>query len=225
MDESVQRWNADREMVEGTWTGHIDWVRSLPRSPIDGGPDDKAIVVRKEESGEVEVGPVKTNHDMVWSLAYAPSGDIIVSGVYDDTICIWGSKTGKLLIRQLKDLENRVSVVWSSDSSKLYSVSNKFARLWDIETYQPLHRWLFPREQDDQTLYCVLFSQDGRYLACGDESRKITLDDPRHRSPACNICSRCHLALTLVLSHFIPHLAHWNITLGRCYEALLHRWS
>jgi hypothetical protein len=78
--------------------------------------------------------------------------------------------------------------------------SPRTVQLRDAETYQPLHHWLFPREQDDQTLYCVLFSQDGRYLAYGDESRKITLDDPRHRSPACNICSRCYLALTLVLA-------------------------
>jgi hypothetical protein len=83
--------------------------------------------------------------------------------------------------------------------------SLRTVQLRDTETYQPLHHWLFPREQDDQTLYSVLFSQDGRYLACGDESRKITLDDPKHRSPACNICSRCHLALTLVLSLFKLH--------------------
>jgi WD40 repeat protein len=148
MDESVQRWNADREMVEGTWTGHIDWVRSLSWSPIDSGFDDKAILVRKEESGEVEVGPVKTNHDMVWSLAYAPSGDIIVSGGYDDTVCIWGSKTGKLLIWQLKDMENRVSVVWSSDSSKLYSVSNTLARVFSSVSGVLLHRF-----KHDEHLY------------------------------------------------------------------------
>src|SRR6267154_1000501 len=117
-DGSVQRWNTNGEMIEGVWTGHSELVRSLLWSPSGGhlasGSHDGTILIRNAESGEVEVGPIKTEQRGVYCLAYSPLGDRIASGGYNETICIWDSKTGELLVGTIKDLGHIVrSVVWS----------------------------------------------------------------------------------------------------------------
>jgi WD40 repeat protein len=162
-DGSVQRWKTDGEMIEHVWTGHSRNVRSLSWSPrgshIASGSDDGTILIRKAESGE-EVCSIKTNHDMIWSLAYSPSGDRIASG--GDNICIWDCNTGKLLVGPIEDLGATVtSVVWSSDSSKLYSASDEFARVFDSASGTLLHRF-----KHDNLLYSVALSPQHNVLVC-----------------------------------------------------------
>jgi WD40 repeat protein len=142
-DGTVQRWNTDGKMIEGVWTGHRRAVRSLSWSPtgshLASGSEDRTILIRKAKSGEVAVGPIKT--DRVMSLAYSPSGRRIASG--GGNICIWDSNTGKLLVGLIEDLRagaTVTSVVWSSDSSKLYSASDEFARVFDSASGIMLHR-------------------------------------------------------------------------------------
>jgi WD40 repeat protein len=165
-DGSVQRWNTDGEMIEGVWTGHSGNVRSLSWSPtgshLASGSEDGTILIRKAKNGEVAVGPTKTDQDSVMSLAYSPSGDIIASGGYNKTICIWDSNTGKLLVGPIEDLGNTVtSVVWSSDGSKLYSASDRIARVFDSVSGTLLHR--FPH---DYSLWSVALSPKHNVLAC-----------------------------------------------------------
>ncbi|KAG1726884.1 WD40-repeat-containing domain protein [Suillus paluster] len=219
-DGSIQRWTTDGEMIESVWMGHSDCVRSLSWSPsgdhIASGSDDETILIQKKESGKFDVGPIsiKTEQEYVCALAYSPSGDKIASGGSDKTICIWHSKTGKLVVGHIGGLGLWVtSVAWSTDSTKLYTASDKFARvfdsvsgmllhrfehdnslysialspnnnvlacvgvqgitrLWDTESHQPLGQ---PFCQDHETLCCVSFSRDGRYVAYGGDDRKLIL--------------------------------------------------
>jgi WD40 repeat protein len=166
-DGSVQRWNTDGEMIEGVWTGHSGNVRSLSWSPtgshLASGSEDGTILIRKAKSGEVAVGPIKTDQRWVMSLAYSPSGDRIASGGYDGTICIWDSNTGELVVsRLIEDLVYSVtSIVWSSDGSKLYSASDTFARVFDSVSGTLPH--LFPH---DNPLWSVALSPKHNVLAC-----------------------------------------------------------
>lgn len=167
---SIQRWNTDGEMMEGVWMGHSKAVRSLSWSPngdhIASGSNDGKILVRKADSGEVEVGPIETKQDEVFALAYSPSGSKIASGGWNHTICIWDSKTGELVVGPMKDLTNSAwsvvwSVVWSLDSSKLYSASNEFARVFDSESGELLHSF-----KHDNSLYSIALSPTANVLAC-----------------------------------------------------------
>ena len=108
------------------------------------------------------MGPIETGQNWVWSLAYSPSGDRIASGGYNETICIWDSNTGELLVGPIKDLgESVTSVVWSSDSSKLYSASDEFARVFDSVSGAELHRFEHNTYVDSVTL-----SPEHNVLAC-----------------------------------------------------------
>jgi WD40 repeat protein len=165
-DGSVQRWNTDGEMSEDVWMGHSDDVRSVSWSPSGGhiasGSYDGTILIRKAENGEVEVGPIQTGQSKVYSLAYSPSGDRIASGGYNHTICIWDSNTGELLVGPIEDLGvYMTSVVWSSDSSKLYSASDKFVRVFDSDSGTELHRF----EHNDY-VNSVALSPKHNVLAC-----------------------------------------------------------
>ncbi|OAX30995.1 WD40 repeat-like protein [Rhizopogon vinicolor AM-OR11-026] len=182
-DGSVQRWDTDGKMIKTIWTGHSDWVRSLSWSPSGGhiasGSDDGTILIREAESGKVEVGPIKTNQDWVLSLAYSPLGDRIASCGNNKTICIWDSNTGKLLVGPIEDLGNSgTSVVWSLDGSKLYSASDKFARVFDSGSGTLLHRF-----QHDNSLYSVALSPKHNVLACVGFGGVVQLWDTESHKP------------------------------------------
>ncbi|KAG0695946.1 quinon protein alcohol dehydrogenase-like superfamily [Suillus ampliporus] len=170
-DGSVQRWKTNGEMMEGVWTGNSDGrgVWSLSWSPsgshIAIGSEDGTILIRETESGKVKVGPIETKQGCVRALAYSPSDDRIASGGGDQTICVWDSKTGKLVIGPISNLGNVVtSVVWSRDSSKFYSASDKFARVFDGNRGTLLIRYRF---KHGHNLYSVALSpKNNTVLAC-----------------------------------------------------------
>lgn len=165
-DGSVQRWNTEGKMMEGIWTGHGDLVRSLSWSPngncISSGSDDDTILIRKVvESGEIEVGPIKTGQGGVLALAYSPLGDKIASGGKNLTICIWDSTTGELVV-SIEDLGYYVwSVVWSLDSTKLYAALGHFARVFDSNSGAELRSF-----EHTYPLISVALSPKQDVLAC-----------------------------------------------------------
>jgi WD40 repeat protein len=160
-------------------------VLSLSWSPggshIASGSSDGTIVIRKAENGKVEVGPIETEQDWVYSLAYSPSGDRIASGGDNKTICIWDSNTGDLLVGPIKDLGEMVtSVVWSSDSSKLYSASDKFARVFDSISGTELHRF-----EHNRSLYSIALSPTHNVLACVGRGNITRLWDTESHQALC----------------------------------------
>ncbi|OAX32269.1 WD40 repeat-like protein, partial [Rhizopogon vinicolor AM-OR11-026] len=143
-------------------------------SHITSGSKDGKILIQEVESGKFEVGPIKTNQDWVWSLAYSPLADRIASGGNNSTICIRDCNSGKLLVGPIEDLGIGVtSVAWSLDGSKLYTASDEFACLWDTESHKPLGQPF--HQEDGKNLRCVSFSRDGQYLAYGGDDNKIAL--------------------------------------------------
>jgi len=165
-DGSLEKWNTDGEMSESVWMGHRNIVWSVSWAPNGGhiasGSSDRTILIQKAENGEVEVGPIEAGQDDVMSLAYSPSGDRIASGGSNKTICIWDSNTGELLVGPIKDLGFWVeSVVWSSDSSKLYTASDEFTRVFDSVSGTELHR--FKHKGD---MFSVALSSKHNVLAC-----------------------------------------------------------
>ncbi|KAG2049046.1 WD40 repeat-like protein [Suillus hirtellus] len=177
------------------WTGHTDWVRSLSWSPsgsqIASGSFDGTILIRRADSGKVEVGPIKTEQTCVWSLAYSPSGERIASGGFNKSICIWNTKTGELVIGHIKSLGGYVtSLVWSSDSTKLYSASDKFARVFDSKSGDLLHRF-----QHNDTLWSIALSPKDNVLVCVGNDSIAQLWDTKSCRPLGKLIHQNHDAL------------------------------
>lgn len=166
-DGSIQRWTTDGKMIECVWAGHGERVWSLSWSPsgkqLANGSEDGTILIRKASSGKVKVDPIQTEQDSVRSLAYSPSGKKIASGGSNKTICIWNKKTGKRAVGPIEDQLGFpvTSLVWSSDSRKLYSASDKFARVFKSKSGELLHRF-----EHDRALYAVALSPTQNVLAC-----------------------------------------------------------
>jgi len=153
--------------MEDIWTGHSDWVRSLSWSPsgrhLASGSRDGTILIRKAGNGEVRVGPINANQGEVWSVAYSPSGNRIASGGRNN-ISIWNSHTGDLLVGPIQGAV--YSVVWSLDSSKLYSGGDSTC-VFDSTSGTELHHF-----RHDDWLYSVALSPKHNLLA-GVGSRGI----------------------------------------------------
>ncbi|KAG2344360.1 WD40 repeat-like protein [Suillus weaverae] len=164
---NVERWATSGKKMKDVWTGHEERVRSLLWSPsgrqIASGSEDGTILIRNADSGEVEVGPIKAKQGWVYALAFSPSGNRIASGGYN-TICIWDTKTGELIVGPI-DIEDLglpvTSLVWSSDNNKLYSASNKCARVFDSTSGKLLHRL-----EHHHSLYSIALSPKDNVLAC-----------------------------------------------------------
>ncbi|KAG0700609.1 WD40-repeat-containing domain protein [Suillus ampliporus] len=165
VDGCVQRWNTDGKMIK-VWTGHSERARSLSWSPSGGhitsGSYDGTILIRRIESGKVEVGPIKTKQGSVLALAYSPAGGRIASGGHNKTICIWDAKTGELVVGPIEDMGKVVmSVVWSKDSTKIYSASDNFTRVLDAVSGTELHRF-----EHNNLVNSVALSLKSNVLAC-----------------------------------------------------------
>jgi len=143
-DGRIQRWTTNGEMVKGIWT-HGGSVQSLSWSPSGGrlasGSVDRTFLIRNAESGEVEVGPIKTDQECR-GLAFSPLGDrIATSGGGTRTgICIRDSVTGRILVGPIDDLGSVHSIVWSLDGSKIYT-ADSFVRVLDSKSGTELYRF------------------------------------------------------------------------------------
>jgi WD40 repeat protein len=195
-DGSVQRWTTDGQMTAGVWTDYRnERVQSLSWSPNSGhiasGSHDGIILIRNAKSGEVEKDLIAMEQDKLYALAYSPSGDRIASGgslsgdrgvshgKNDNTIYIWNTKTGKLVVGPIEDLGNIVtSLVWSSDSSQLYSASDKFARVFNSKSGKLLYRY-----EHDHSLFSVVLSPKNNVLACVGYEGVIQLWDTKSHQP------------------------------------------
>ncbi|KAG1825311.1 WD40-repeat-containing domain protein [Suillus variegatus] len=166
IDGSVERWDTSGKMFEDVWTGHSLEVRSLSWSPngdhIASGSRDGTILIRTQDNGKTEVGPIKTGQRWVNVLVYSPSGDRIASGGLNETICIWDTKTGELVVGPIEELGASVaSLLWSSDNGKVYAASDKFVRVFDSNSGSELHRF-----EHNDLVNSIALSPKHNILAC-----------------------------------------------------------
>ncbi|KAG2751051.1 hypothetical protein P692DRAFT_20863402 [Suillus brevipes Sb2] len=97
---------------------------SLPRCPLGGhiasGSRDGTILIRKQDSDETEVSPIKAEQRWVNVLVYSPSGDIIASGGLN-MICIWDGTFHQVMatLCNSSNLLNIIDQACSADSVAL----------------------------------------------------------------------------------------------------------
>jgi WD40 repeat protein len=129
------------------------------------------------------VGPIGLDGKYVRldTLAYSPSGDRVASGGQYTTTCIWDSNTGELLVR-LEDFRvlRSKSLVWSSDSSKLYCTYGLFAYVFDGISGTLLHRF---KLNHDTYVDSIALSPTHNVLASVGACNVVQLWDTKSHQP------------------------------------------
>ena len=114
-----------------------------------------------------------TGHtNYVSSIAFSPDGRTLVSGSWDETVCLWDAETGEQKRTLTGHTDSVYSVVFSPDGKTLASGSGDgTVRLWDAMTGE--HKWTLTGHTND--VYGVAFSPDGRTLASGSWDETVRL--------------------------------------------------
>jgi WD40 repeat protein len=100
------------------------------------------------------------------SVAFSPTGDVLVSGGMEQTIRIWDRATGKAL-KEIELPEKRVNAVAiSPDGKHLAAAAAAVVYLWDIDTGREIHKWPGHKRE----AISLSFSAKGDRLAVGDHS-------------------------------------------------------
>ncbi|MHC5830424.1 MAG: WD40 repeat domain-containing protein, partial [Nostoc sp.] len=106
----------------------------------------------------------------VWSIAFNPDGEMIVSSSEDHTVKLWDTVTGQC-IRTLKGYTNAFRLIAFSPDGKTWvsGSGDRHGRLWNVEAgvclkTLPGHTSL---------VVSVAFSPNGKTLASGSTSVKL----------------------------------------------------
>ncbi|KAF7987113.1 hypothetical protein HWV62_309 [Athelia sp. TMB] len=118
--------------------------------------------------------PSKGHSQDIRSIAFSPDGRHIASGSYDQTMCIWDVKTGKLSGGPYEGHRGMVrAVVFSPDGRHVATGSeDRTVRLWDIEMGSHV-----TFRGHTGFVYSVAFSPDGRKIVSGSDDKTICLWD------------------------------------------------
>ncbi len=117
-----------------------------------------------------QVKKLEGHREAIYAVAYSPSGKLLVSGSFDNTVRIWNRATGEVL-RVIEDHQQGVtSLAISPDARLLASGSlDRSVRLYDLPRLDPLSTL----ENQPGEVKCVAISQDGKFSLSGDSSKRV----------------------------------------------------
>ena len=181
---TIQLWDARSGEVLQTLEGHTDYVYSVSFAPdgntLASGSEDKTIKTWDARSGELQLsidarGPGherKGHTGIVYSVAFAPDGNMLASSSSDDTIKLWDARSGEVLRTLEGHTEGVDSVVFTPDGNTLASGSDdKTIKLWNASSGELLRTL----EGHTEGVDSVVFTPDGNTLASGSDDKTIKL--------------------------------------------------
>lgn len=143
---------------------------------IASGSDDKIIRLWDITAGGKSLpNPLAGHHNYVYSIAFSPKGNMLVSGSYDEAVFLWDVRTARLM-RSLpahSDPVSSVDVV--RDGTLVASCSSDgLIRIWDTGTGQCLKTLV---HEDRAPVTSVKFSPNGKYVLAGTLDNSLRLWD------------------------------------------------
>ncbi len=155
-----------------TLRAHLAGVNALAWSPsgpphtytLASASDDKSILLWSPLSSDFPIAPspITGHSNYVYSLAFSPKGNMLVSGSYDEAIFLWDVRSGRTM-RQLPAHSDPVGGVdFIQDGTMVCSCSTDgLIRIWDAGTGQCLRTLV---DEDRKGVTSVRFSPNGRYV-------------------------------------------------------------
>ena len=156
-----------------TLRAHLAGVNALAWSPLyspgqsytlASASDDKSILLWNPLSSDFPVppSPLTGHSNYVFSLAFSPKGNMLVSGSHDEAVFLWNVRSGGVM-RELPAHSDPVGGVdFVGDGSMVCSCSTDgLIRIWDSGTGQCLRTLV---DEDRKGVSGVRFVPNGRYV-------------------------------------------------------------
>lgn len=107
---------------------------------------------------------LKGHTGAVVQVAFAPSGRLLASGGWDETVCLWDLAGGPPRHTLTEHTDWVLAVTFTPDGKRLLTASQRTVKAWDATTGALLQNW---KGLPGQRISTLVFSRDGRQLACG----------------------------------------------------------
>jgi len=170
---------------------------------------------------------LKGHNGAVYTVDFSPSGDLLASGSFDKSICIWDTYTGKKLKQMIKHTMNVTDICWSNDSSKLLSGSfDQTCKLWDIESGKMINSFDY-----HGFVQCVKYNpKDNNIFLCGTTKKMIVLKDTRKPTESFVIENNSMINSMYVYNDgsyvltgdSLGYIKTWDIRTGKCVNSILN---
>lgn len=120
------------------------------------------LLLNAIEQGKPYPVPLLGHHNYVYSIAFSPKGNMLVSGSYDEAVFLWDVRSGRLM-RSLPAHSDPVGGVdFVHDGTLIVScASDGLIRIWDTATGQCLRTLV---HEDNAGVVSVRFSPNGKYV-------------------------------------------------------------
>jgi len=182
-DRTARLWEAETGREVRRFEGHTDIINAVAFSPdgrfvLTGSGTPEALVEDEEELAEIardytaRLWDVQSGRELrrfeghagpVFSVAFSPNGQYILTGSGDNTARLWAVRTGQEVRRFEGHTEPVTSVAVSPNGRFILTGSrDTTARLWDVQTAREVRRLIHPGP-----VICVAFSPDGRLVLSG----------------------------------------------------------
>jgi len=187
VDKTIKVWNATNGDELMTIRGHERKIGTVSFSPdgrrivsgsmawtIEEEPWDQTIKVWDAVTG-AEVMTLRGQHnDVIWSIAFSPDGQRIISGSSDKTVKVWDAATGAEIMTLRGHKLGVADVAFSPDGKRIVSGSNdETIKVWDVSTGTELMT-LVGHENE---VWSVAFSPDGMHIISISEDKTIRVWD------------------------------------------------
>lgn len=191
-DKTAMLWDVRTGQLRAVLPGHKAVVSDLVFSP-----DGRTIATLSSNTAQlwdVETARLKLtlsgHKGFIWQLLFSPDGKSVLTSSADKTARLWDTEAGQLKATLTGHKEAVFKALFSPDGQTIVSGGggDNSARLWDARTGELKAVLKAPRDNrlrygasagNDAGIYDLLFSPDGRIIAAGDISDKVTLWDAR----------------------------------------------
>jgi WD40 repeat protein len=172
------------------------------------------------------VGTARLRHrGHVYCVAFSPDGKALAAGDSYDTVCLWQTSTGRILLRLSGHGGSVTSLAFSPDGKVLAAGGCRVLCLWDASTGKGLAKF----KADVRAVKALAFSPDGNLLAAGDSEGGVILWDVTTGKQRHHLRGHGHVVLavafaadgkTLVSASYDGTVCIWEAATGRRIRSL-----